>query len=57
MAIFLIKVWVIDRIGSSPASRLKINRTSFVGSGGVVEIVNYQLIALFASVLLKAYDS
>lgn len=42
---------------NSPASRSKIICTSFVGGGGVIEVVNYQLVALFASVLLNAYDS
>ena len=42
---------------NSPASRSKIICTSFVGGSGVIEVVNYQLVALFASVLLNAYDS
>lgn len=28
-----------------------------MGGRGVIEVVNYQLVALFASVLLNAYDS
>ena len=37
----IFKVYVI---GNSPASRLKINLTSFVGGGGVVEVLDYQSI-------------
>lgn len=42
---------------NSPASCSKIICTSFEGGRGVIEVVNYQLVALFASVLLNAYDS